>query len=278
MPEIFRTKMLRVYIAGITFENSAKRSNIINQLNSISAFLNSINIQIISRLISFQNKDELIQFNFKSHDRLRARSGRKVLSNFFVSGKKRIPYKFKLLLLSILNKDKNKLRSGKKYSWRQLNLTGKHIFTWQDFLESNSDFLLVLEDDVVGDSQSLSRLAMVLDELSAFNDRPLFVNLIHEFDLRSRSIETDIKNLPNYFYVTKVFANTTGAYILNREMANYLFEAILTNPNLRVVGADWLVGLLGMKFPDATKSICLNIAPGLFHNQSLSTNTSSLEN
>jgi hypothetical protein len=270
--------MLRIYIAGITFDKSTKRSNVIKQINSISDSLSSINMQIFLRVVSYQNESALIEFNFQNHDRIRARNGRKILSNFFVSGKKRIPYMLKLFLVSIFGKDRNKSRRGEKYSWRQLNLTGKHVFLWQDFLESDSDFLLVLEDDVVGDFESFSRLAEILQGISAIDNHPLFINLIHEFDLRSRTIETDIPNLPNYFYATRVFANTTGAYILNRRMASYLFEAILTSPNLRVVGADWLIGLLGMKFADSTKSLCLNVFPGIFYNESLSTNTSSLEN
>jgi hypothetical protein len=269
--------MLRIYIAGITFDKSPKRSNIVNQVNLISDFLSGSNMQISSRIVSYQNEDTLIKFNFQDHDRIRAQSGRKLLSNFFASGKKRIFYYIKYHLVSLFTHDRNKLRRGAKYSWRQLNLTGKHVFIWQDFLETDADFLLVLEDDVFGHSQSSRLLAEVLQGISNLN-YPVFVNLIHQFDLRSRTIEIDIPNLPSNLYATKVFANTTGAYILNRNMASYLFEAILTNPNLRVVGADWLIGLLGMKFADSTDSICLNSMPGIFENQSLSTNTSSLEN
>jgi len=270
--------MSRIYIAGITFEKSNRRSDLENLVNSLDDFLGDSDLKIFSRLVSFQNENALLGFDFKAHDRIRSRNGYKILSHFFASNNKRIPYLFKLLLVSIFSNNRNQLRRGKKYSWKQLNLTGKHVFIWQDFLESDSDFLLVLEDDVVGDSESDRRLADVFQWISKIDGRPLFVNLIHQFDLREWSTESDIPNLPGYFYTTKVFANTTGAYIVNRKMASYLFEAILTNPSLRVVGADWLIGLLGMKFTDQTSFVCLNTMPGIFYNQSLTTNTSSLEN
>jgi hypothetical protein len=272
------TKVLKIYIAGITFEKSTKRSSVENLVNSTSIFLRHINFQVFSRLISFQNENALIEFDFQGHDRIRTRNGYRILSNFFASRIGKISYLIKIYVVSIFSRNRNKLRRGKKYSWKQLNLTGKHVFIWQDFLETDSEFLLVFEDDVLGDLESDRRLAEIIQQISTINDRPIFVNLIHEFDLRSKSIKTDILNLPSYFYNTEVFANTTGAYIVNREMAGYLFEAILTNPNLRVVGADWLIGLLGMKFKDNARSLCLNVLPGVFYNQSLSTNTSSLEN
>ena len=79
-------------------------------------------------------------------------------------------------------------------------------------------------------------------------------------------------------YLTKLVANTTGAYIINRNLGNALFELILKNPRLRVIGADWLITILGSKIPKNLNPIAINLNEGIFLNGSLVFNNSQLAN
>jgi hypothetical protein len=271
--------MNTVRISGITFEKSRNREKLRETVSSACQLLEENGFETHTRVVSFQNNNPLIDFNYKKHDKIRRENGRLLINKFFSMSNSTIFTRIKKSLgyNSNGNQD-NSRRRGSDYAWKQLNLTGKHIFLWQDFLESDFDYLIVFEDDATSNQTPELSIATVFRYISTFEPQPIFVNLIHQFNLRNQEIGSEYEKLNSLFYFTKVFANTTGAYIINRQMAYYLFEAILVEPNLRVMGADWLIGLLARKIPADSKFICLNVEPTLYYNQSLIDSTSTLEN
>ena len=271
--------MNKVRVTGITFEKSRNREKLRETVSSACQLLEENGFKTNTHVVSFQNNKSLSNFNYKKHDKTRRKYGRLLLNEFFLIGNSTVFTRMKRVLGSYIKKNQdNSRRSGSDYAWKELNLTGKHIFLWQDFLESDFDYLIVFEDDATSNLTSELSIVDVFLYISTFENQPIFVNLIHQFNLRNQEIISEYEKPNATFYFTKVFANTTGAYIINRQMACYLFEAILVEPNLRVMGADWLIGLLARKIPTGSKFICLNIEPTIYYNQSLDDSTSTLEN
>jgi hypothetical protein len=271
--------MNKVHVSGITFEKSRNREKLRETVSSACQLLEKSGFETNTRVVTFQNNKSLINFNYKKHDKIRRKYGNLLLSKFFLIGDSTVLTRLKTVLVSNIKKNQdNSRRRGSDYAWKQLNLTSKHIFLWQDFLESDFDYLIVFEDDATRNLTSELSVVTVFRYISTFENQPIFVNLIHQFNLRNQEIISEYEKPNAAFYFTKVFANTTGAYIINRQMACYLFEAILVEPNLRVMGADWLIGLLARKIPIGSKLICLNVEPTMYYNQSLDDSTSTLEN
>jgi hypothetical protein len=272
-------EMNKVRVAGITFGKSNNRENLRDTVSGTQRLLEENGFETSTRIVSFQNNKSLISFNYKKHDKIRKKYGRLLLDEFFLNSNSSVVARINTGLRNYIKRNREiTRRSGSKYAWKQLNLTGKHMFLWQDFLESDFDYLIVFEDDISCNPNSELNLDTVLRYISTFENQPIFVNLIHQFNLRNQEIHLEYEKPSEHFYFTKVFANTTGAYIINRQMAQYLFEAILVEPNLRVMGADWLIGLLARKIPIGNKSICLNVEPTMYYNDSLDDSNSTLEN
>jgi hypothetical protein len=268
---------MKIAIYGISFSGSRNWEYLRETIRFVLSQLIADEISVNSQIVSYQSEKSFVPFDFKKHDKHRRKLGRKL----FNSLQPGLVFNFKHQIISLLavklKRGHFKGRSGKTYGWRQLNLTNKHIFLWQSFLESDDDFLLVLEDDATINPKNSLAILEVFSFLAKMPKRPVFVNLIHQFDLHSNYIKTDLPLINEHSFYSKTLANTTGAYIVNREMAAQLFEVILVNPGFRVAGADWLIGLLSLQVPNPSKNICLNIVPGFFTNSSLDSNLSSLE-
>ena len=269
---------MKVSISGISFTKSKNLENLNETIEFIVEQMNVNEINVNSQIIRYQGEKPFVLFDFKRHDKIRRKFGRIMFNVLNPELKYNIRHQISELRAITFKRGHYKGRSGKIYGWKQPNLTSKHIFLWQTFLESDDDLLFVLEDDAMLNPTNKVAIPDLCFFTAKISPDPVFINLISHFDLRSNYIETDMPLLGENSYYSKTLANTTGAYVINREMAIALYEAILVNPEFRVVGADWLIGLLTQQFASELNPVCLNIVPGIFTNGSLDSNKSSLEN
>ena len=260
-------------VSGITYTDSKNYENIFNKIYETKHELLNSKFEIIENVYAYQAENHFHKLNFYMHDLVRIYYGFKNIKIIFGARKILIFLRHVRNITSSNNK-----RSGIKYAWKQLNLTNKHIFIWQKFLESDAEYLFVLEDDVVVNPKSTLNLSDIFLVIDALKENYLFVNLINHFNLKKLEIPNNKIEEISDVYLTKLVANTTGAYIINRNLGNALFELILKNPRLRVIGADWLITILGSKIPKNLNPIAINLNEGIFLNGSLVFNNSQLAN
>jgi GR25 family glycosyltransferase involved in LPS biosynthesis len=140
------------------------------------------------------------------------------------------------------------------------------------FLEGDSDFLVVLEDDATPtsflDQKILSILLELIDtKLHSY----LYVDLCHEFDVneivRNYNLNVDYQNRN----VTKstFFANTTACYLMSRRTAEYLYSQFLVQPQIRLNSIDWVFTYLIRKFPGTEEMEYFIFNQPLYTNESL---------
>lgn len=166
--------------------------------------------------------------------------------------------------------------AGLSSAAKTIQLTRKHNAAWSQFLESDSDFLLVLEDD-----------ALLLDGWNAgwvqaqkllFSDKApgkLFISLGRGFsfdELGTLHLSRSIEGVGGFVEVSKPFANTACAYLINRELAGALVTYSSSWPNRMLLNADFFLSDLMSRVAnssDGTKLTCLHATNPVFDNASL---------
>lgn len=163
-------------------------------------------------------------------------------------------------------------RNGFANRWKrnsaiEMMVTDKHIRAWSQFLDSDADYLIVFEDDVVFKEDSNLRINQLLDDLSRnhFNT-PCYVDLGGGCSLADLMIDRlETSNNDNYRHYQKPVTNTACAYLISRELA-IKFNAILTRkPWLRLIGIDWMINSLFMSMgKDVSMVVCMHADPTIF--------------
>jgi hypothetical protein len=121
-------------------------------------------------------------------------------------------------------------------------ISSKHLTALRDFVDSNSNYVLIFESDAeIYDVNKLENA--LLESIELFD---IYVNsyaLIAEgFNDSKLGIREIPKKLNGSFYIyDKPFSNTLCAYFMNRETAKLILNEILTYPcDVPFFGFDWL--------------------------------------
>jgi hypothetical protein len=157
---------------------------------------------------------------------------------------------------------------------RTLQLSIKHFLLWRRFNESDSDYLLVLEDDAMifhDRIRDLPRLWSLLGANQAAADF-IMVGAGYSFsELRAKRVVTETSELGIHAAV-RPFSNTASGYLINRETANRFVTCVSLRPRRLNVNADFLITLLlneGGSFRQSEGIRCLHFVPPIFDNASL---------
>ena len=156
--------------------------------------------------------------------------------------------------------------------YKELVLTDKHLRALAEFLEGNSNFLIVLEDDaILKENCQLSEVVNLLKICKKYQDVNLYIDLCHHF---SATQTASYFNLPEYelvgsFYTGTLHSNTTAAYLINRQMAEFLLKQVLHSPVLRRIGVDWLFTFLIQQQDSSFKYKYFVVEKSFFANDSL---------
>lgn len=128
----------------------------------------------------------------------------------------------------------------------KLALTDKHVRAFAGFLDGESDFMIIFEDDVVFKEDSVPKLDLLLSKAEETDpSRYIFIDLaggfrIEQLDVHNLSIGADMEH-PFIHYFTKMVGNTTCAYLVNRALIEKLYGVLLQRPELRRVTIGWLL-------------------------------------
>jgi hypothetical protein len=162
-------------------------------------------------------------------------------------------------------------------------LTEKHIRAWTLFMEGTSEYLIVLEDDATISNEvfletELKHVLEIIDSESLTS--PIYLDLGSYYDYDSvywgASKSKENISLPPSWYKAPMFANTTAAYLVNREFCQGALVRLTERPELRGVTIDWLNTFISNELNAENKVSYLFRWPSIYNNQSLINGDSSL--
>lgn len=131
----------------------------------------------------------------------------------------------------------------------QSAVTSKHTRLWEQFVDSDAEYLICFEDDFVLKPDSLERLQLLLDFISKKSIEHEMVNGLY-VDLAggSTTFEKDhasnIKKIDEYnnlLQYSPPVTNTACVYLVSKRLAMSLVAEITKNPEIRLLPIDWLI-------------------------------------
>lgn len=168
-------------------------------------------------------------------------------------------------------------RSSLESAKKTVQLTRKHISAWVDFLESDSDFLLVLEDDALLFEDFEPRwlgLQELLQEFGPAHKVFLCVGGGYELEeLGASHLANERLSDSNAFSFSVPFTNTSVAYLANRALIKSFVELQMSSAGSGMLNADFLINDLLLKLNHQEKvgaMVCIHTIPAMFDNASLS--------
>lgn len=127
-------------------------------------------------------------------------------------------------------------------------ITDKHLRIIGNFLDSDSEYLLVCEDDISLDASPELYLNDVF-EIAEDHTGPLFVTICNNslFSKVAKHFGGGIKayGQSGSWKEIDFFVNGCAMYFLNREMAALINEFVVKKPMYRSCSIDWLLSLIG---------------------------------
>lgn len=131
-----------------------------------------------------------------------------------------------------------------KKSAIEISLTSKHIKAWENFIETDADFLIVCEDDIIIKKDSTMRISELINR-SVKLSQPFYFDLAGGLQLDALRVEKLIhQKINNRIVFNHPVTNTTCCYTINREFVKIALKFIVERPYLRYIGADWLINSL----------------------------------
>lgn len=158
------------------------------------------------------------------------------------------------------------LEKGKK-SAIEMALTHKHIRAWELFLDSEQDYLLVLEDDAIVTSSTPTELMLTITELQQ-HSHTFFLNLTCAYSESELGLSRDLAFETDSLKCYKTgSANTTGAYLIHRTLVSRFMQIIYERPQTVLLNSDSMLDQL-LHISDIARS-CYQVKDPLVGNGSL---------
>ncbi len=155
-------------------------------------------------------------------------------------------------------------------------LTNKHLKAWEEFHNSSSDFLLVMEADATWTDSQRTSLVGTIESLS--NETPAYFSISGGLDMEKLRIDKLITQRENFggqevltFY--KPVTNTSCAYIINRPLVDLLLNAAHepSNEKWKQLPIDWYINSLFIHISGQVEDIrCKHFDPPLLIHGSIS--------
>lgn len=145
-------------------------------------------------------------------------------------------------------------------------VTAKHVASWQSFVESYHDVLIVMESDATTTDLLIPALKTVKRAMQ--DDQPTYVNIAGGLDARDLKIDHLMHgSMPGFVSFSRPVTNTSCAYVMNREFAHPLLSFLTDSPKSTDLGIDWLFNAFFLELMAKDASVrCLHAdPPALIH-------------
>ena len=129
-------------------------------------------------------------------------------------------------------------------------ITDKHLSILGRFLNSDSKYLIVCENDIVFQEHPSSFFPEII-EIAEKQNKSLFINISNNspFSKASDYFGGDLNSFAesNVWQQIDFFINGSATYFMNRKMASIIYDFVVRKPNYRYCSIDWLFSLVGRK-------------------------------
>lgn len=150
-------------------------------------------------------------------------------------------------------------------------VTSKHIKAWETSVLLNNDYLLVFEDDVYFNTNSIAMFNdYIVSILQNNTDEFLYIDLAGGCQINELQIDNlFVNNLSSLNTYSKPVTNTACCYLINLNLAKHFVNEITNNPLLRTIGVDWLMNKLFIILDKrAQRCTCFHADPTIFQHGS----------
>jgi len=145
-------------------------------------------------------------------------------------------------------------------------VTAKHVTSWQRFLDSSHDLLIVMESDATV-TDRLGQSLRTIKQVAQF-DQPMYVNIAGGLEAAYLKIDTLTQSsIPGFLSFVRPVTNTSCAYAMNRNLAHRILSFLADSPQSTKLGIDWLVNAFFLEVQaEGTSLTCLHAdPPALIH-------------
>lgn len=168
----------------------------------------------------------------------------------------------------------SRLRSRCRRRAIEILLTFKHIQAWEAFLQTDSQYLAVMESDVAmteGCGKRINdQLLQLLSKLSQ-SGLPAFFDIAGgctDEDLGTSALNSYVQN--GFKEFDKAITNTTCSYIINKPLAELFVSVLVRRPMWREINSDWLINQLFISLEETgIYALCFHAMPPIFKHGSV---------
>lgn len=136
-------------------------------------------------------------------------------------------------------------------------LTSKHVGCWQQIIDSDYDWAMVISDDAKFSKQDLAEAITEISkslELVVKKDQ-VFIDLASHYsaDFLRENFSIKLKEVSSHPWLLEgdFFSNTNVSYLISRGLAKNFVNYLVLSPLLRLGTIDWLTTFLGRKNPES---------------------------
>lgn len=171
-------------------------------------------------------------------------------------------------------RERDKVTAWQRRSAIEINVTDKHIRGWYSFLETEADFILVMEDDAVFEGDTLLLFQDVLQFVreGIVGDKPLYMDLaggciLDDLELDFLSGE---KARNRFRIYERPVTNTACCYLLSRCLVEHFVATLIDHPEYRLIGIDWMMNQLFIDLLSKNVAIdCVHAEPPIIRHGSV---------
>lgn len=247
-----------ISIFGITHEASPYNANVLKQTSSVQTLLRksgfNSNFEIIeSQIGPAEPHNPTCQWNYGSLART-VFAGASMFFRLELLATARNPLYYPRIFLSFAARimfvswqGVKKLLSDPKALWKEGELTNKHFRCWEMFIEqTENEWAMVLEDDAKPSHHFPMSVTRALKLVDRNDGVPTYIDLVSHFDYFKSYYHANVyKSVGGPGLNTAPFlANTTAAYLINKQFARELLYQLRLFPQARRISIDWAMGYL----------------------------------
>ena len=241
-----------VMIAGISYGQSTLRENLARMQRHFEELFLKIGIK--SRTDDFLWQPENSRINLPSRFSYYKNWIYSYHLFFMSSGKslnllRALSANLYFILRKLLHLDaESSGRSTARYMYLDQVLTAKHLEAINKFLETSSDYLLIICDDVMVANEVSLDPEILLEVVSSQEvSKGIFIEFAPYYSLKQLEKQFNYRvfneKIQGWFQAD-FFANTAACYLINRRAAEQISQAVFENPRYRLVSIDWMLTYL----------------------------------
>ena len=250
--------------------NSISRVNIRKEIKTLIKSLN-IDLVEIFQQESLSNLKTNLRYKFSiiriQYLRLNSLRLKFKKGNSFKFYKSYIYFLIKIFIfvLKIIFQNKKKDLEHFRHLKIEQIVTKKHIRAWERFLKTNSNIIIVFEDDALVKNDSRERLQNLIKKLHSIDFEYLFLDLAGGYKYEEVIPKQNIfKTDKNNIYIRGLFTNTACSYLMNRCLVEKLYTQFYSSDLNINFTIDHLLNKLNSELKRPEKTLSLHFLNPIF--------------